>query len=198
MFVKPRIMGRASIDAFRVDSPAQLRERLQSIQQPLIQSLVTGQEYTVDLLCDFQGKVVNGVVRQRIETKSGVSYKGATVAPGTILQDAVQIAEKLPIVGPANLQCIVQHDKNYFIDINPRFSGALVLSIAAGFNSPLELVRLSLGQETRQQIGHYQVGVRMFRYWEEVFVYERDRRPLWGDPGAVNWPTHNLTATATG
>jgi carbamoyl-phosphate synthase large subunit len=170
LFVKPRLMGRASIDAYRVASAAELAMRLGSIDQPIVQPAVGGQEYTVDVLCDFQGRALNGVVRQRIETKSGVSYKGRTVRDRQILDDAVRIAEMLPICGPVNIQCFRDGDQVWFIEINPRFSGALALSIAAGFNSPHWLLKLLSGQSIQPSIGAYQDGVVMLRYWQEVFT----------------------------
>jgi carbamoyl-phosphate synthase large subunit len=143
---------------------------LQSVNDPIIQQFKLGREYTVDMLCDFDGKAINGVVRERTETKSGVSYKGVTVHNGTVLQQAAKIVEALPIIGPSNLQCFVNEQGVTFIEINPRFSGALALSIAAGFNSPGLLLALHAGHKVPPQLGQYEEGVRMFRFWQEVFV----------------------------
>lgn len=170
LFVKPQLMGRGSLDCHVVQSTADLDHVLQSVKNPIIQQLVSGREYTVDMLCDFNGKAINGVVRERTETKSGVSYKGVTVQNQAVLEQAAQIVEALPIVGPSNLQCFVNDDGVTFIEINPRFSGALALSIAAGFNSPGLLLALHAGHTVPCHLGQYEEGVRMFRFWQEVFV----------------------------
>lgn len=170
VFVKPRVLGRGSIDAFPAESPNELRRLLDRIANPIIQQKITAPEYTVDVLCDFSGKVVNGVVRQRIETKAGVSYKGMTVRNDRVLQDAVRAAETLPIIGPANLQCFVDGDEVHFFEINPRYSGTLALTIAAGFNSPLSLLQLVRGGDPPRHVGDYRAGVEMFRFWQEVFL----------------------------
>jgi carbamoyl-phosphate synthase large subunit len=170
LFVKPQLMGRGSLDCHVVHSPAELDRVLQSVKSPIVQQLVTGREYTVDMLCDFKGKAINGVVRERTETKSGVSYKGVTVLNQAVLEQAAKIVEALPIVGPSNLQCFVNDQAVTFIEINPRFSGALALSIAAGFNSPGLLLALHAGRAVPTQLGQYEEGVRMFRFWQEVFV----------------------------
>ena len=170
LFVKPQLMGRGSLDCHVVRSQPELEHVLQTVRSPIIQQLVSGHEYTVDMLCDFNGKAINGVVRERIETKSGVSYKGVTVQNQEVLDQAAKIAEALPIVGPANLQCFVNDQGVTFIEINPRFSGALTLSIAAGFNSPGLLLALHAGHSVPRELGQYEEGVRMFRFWQEVFV----------------------------
>lgn len=177
LFLKPRLLGRGSIGACRVNSPAELATALASAQDaPIIQRLARGDEYTTDVLCDFEGRALNGVVRKRIETKAGVSYKGVTVRNGAILDMAVRIAETLPINGAVNIQCFCDGGEIVFSEINPRYSGTLVLSVAAGFNSPLWLLRLLKGSGHRPQLGDYQDGVAMFRYWQEVFVDADGRR----------------------
>lgn len=170
VFLKPRIMGRSSLDTYLIKSKEMLDQYMPGLKHPLIQQAIEGQEYTIDLLCNFEGKMLNAVIRERIETKSGVSYKGRTVKDEDILNLVVQIAEGLPIIGPANMQCFKNAEGISFIEINPRFSGALALSLAAGFNSPLMLAQLVNGEPLNPDIGNYQPGVMMMRYWQEVFV----------------------------
>jgi carbamoyl-phosphate synthase large subunit len=177
IFIKPRLMGRGSIDAYRVNSATELATRLAAIDQPLLQEFIRGKEFTVDILCDFAGKALNGVVRERIETKCGVSYKGRSIRDRGILDAAVQVAEALPIIGPVNIQCFRNTDGVVVFEINPRYSGALVLSIAAGFNSPLWLLRLAKGRRVKAELGSYEEGVLMMRYWQETFV-DRCGNPL--------------------
>lgn len=173
VFVKPRRMGRGSIDAYPAASRVELERLLAAVEDPLVQRLTTGEEYTIDVLCDFAGRAVNGVVRQRSETKAGVSYKGKTVRNQEVLEQAVAIAEALPIVGPANLQCFWDGRQATFFEVNPRYSGTLALSIAAGFNSPHELLRLHRGLEVPRSLGAYREEVAMYRFWQEVIVDER-------------------------
>ena len=177
VFVKPRLMGRGSIDAHQVNSPEELDRLLSAIDSPLVQEVATGDEFTVDVLCDFSGRAVNAVVRERTETKAGVSYKGITVRNPEILDQAVAIAEALPIIGPANIQCFWNQGQATFFEVNPRYSGALTLSVAAGFNSPLSVLRLHAGMDFSHGIGAYQEDVRMYRFWQEVFVDAAGNHP---------------------
>lgn len=170
VFVKPRTMGRASLNTHIAGDKKELDFALEKVPNPLIQKIQKGREYTIDTLCDFNGKFLNAVIRERIETKSGVSYKGRTVLDSDILQNVTRILEKLPIIGPANIQCFKQQETISFIEINPRFSGGLALSLAAGFNSPLLLLKIASGETVTPHIGSYKEGIQMYRYWQEVFT----------------------------
>jgi carbamoyl-phosphate synthase large subunit len=53
--------------------------------------------------------------------------------------------------------------------VNPRFSGGLPLSLAAGADLVGEVVRGTLGQPLRRERLQYRPGVRMIRSFSEVF-----------------------------
>jgi len=180
VIIKPRILGRGSLNTFKTETKAQMDDAISRMPEALIQELKNGEEFTVDTLSDFTGKCLGAVVRQRIEIKSGVSYKGVTVKDERILNQVVRIVESLPVLGPANVQCFKSDDEISFIEINPRFSGTLVLSLAAGFNSPLSLVKLAMGLKPDSDLGSYREGIMMYRYWQEVFTDENGNpfRPL--------------------
>ncbi|NQY99301.1 MAG: ATP-grasp domain-containing protein [Bdellovibrionales bacterium] len=169
LFIKPQVMGRSSIDSFRVNNENELSFYLEKVDRPIIQECFEAEEFTVDVLCDFDSKAVNAVPRLRIETKSGVSYKGKTVRDQLLIEQAAQIAEELKIVGPCNIQCFRLKDKAVFFEVNPRYSGTLALTVAAGFNSPVKLCQLARGDKVDISLGDFQDGVLMLRYWQEVF-----------------------------
>ncbi len=171
LIVKP-IDGRGSIGVSRIDHPLELQLALSKIEKPLIQQYLEGEEYTVDVLADQDVRVRAAVPRLRLEVKAGIAYKAVTVKNDAVIGCASRIVEKLQIRGPSNLQCRVVGGVPYFYDINPRFSGALPLTIAAGVNVPLLLVRLAIGQQLEQDYYDFQEKLYMARYWEEVF-YQR-------------------------
>ena len=80
---------------------------------------------------------------------------------------AKKIVEGLRIKGPANIQCFKNDDEIRFLEINPRFSGSLPLTIAAGVNTPLLALRLCVGQ-VLDPVNDFDI-VKMCRYWEEIF-----------------------------
>ncbi|MDA2916141.1 ATP-grasp domain-containing protein [Nitrospinae bacterium AH_259_B05_G02_I21] len=170
LFIKPRRMGHGSKDAHRVDDKAELTYLLKRIEEPIMQQALEGIEFTIDVLCDFDGRALNAVPRERIDTRSGVSYKGRTVRDEELIFSGVNIAEKLGIIGPCNIQCFKNDLGLFFFEINPRYSGTLPLTLAAGFNSPAVLAQMRLGRRFKPFIGEFEEGVYMMRYWQEVFV----------------------------
>jgi carbamoyl-phosphate synthase large subunit len=183
VFVKPAIDGRSSLDCYKVDHADDLHMYLDRIPHPLVQEYVRGPEYTADILADLNSDVHGVVVRERIETKGGVSYKGITVHDDEIVREVVRMARLLGIVGPANIQAFRRGEQLLFNEINPRFSGALALTLAAGLNSPLLLLKIALGLPVTGMMNGTQIGITMLRYWNEVFV----------DPsGEAIYPDYNL------
>ncbi len=58
-------------------------------------------------------------------------------------------------------------------EINPRFSGGIPLTIAAGADFPRLLVELARGRRVSAQIGRFQEGLWMSSYEASVFMPDR-------------------------
>ena len=178
LFIKPRI-GRASLDCYRVDNLHELESALSKVDDPLVTEFVEGVEMTIDTLCDMEGRWIGGCVRVREMTKAGVSTKGLVVHNGTILDQARQIVERVGVRGFACLQCFNQDDGPVWFEINPRFGGGSILSVAAGFNSPLMLLKSIAGMPVEE---FKPTGIsRMMRYWQEVFIDGRGNQIALGE-----------------
>jgi carbamoyl-phosphate synthase large subunit len=167
VFVKPR-QGMSSRDAFRVDSPEGLRQARDRIHDLIVQPCLIGEEYTTDILADSNGDIVASVPRLRLETRSGIIYKGRTCHHEQLMSWGIRIAKALNIKGPANVQCILSGDGPSYFEVNPRFSAGLPLTIAAGVNAPWWLLRLMAGERPPQDLLPFK-PIMMTRYWSEVF-----------------------------
>ncbi|MGD0995606.1 MAG: ATP-grasp domain-containing protein [Candidatus Bathyarchaeia archaeon] len=167
IILKPR-MGVSSRDVYEIKNKDELF-LLKRVKNPIIQEMAKGQEYTIDIFYDGK-KIISAVPRKRIETRAGISYKGQTEKDETLINYACQIAEKLNIKGPANIQCFKNGDEIRFIEINPRFSGSLPLTIEAGVNMPLFTLKMAVGEEL-EPVEDFKI-VKMCRYWEEIFYSE--------------------------
>lgn len=170
LFIKPRT-GRASIDVHKICCTEELTFWKARVDDPIFQEFAEGDEYTIDVLSDFEGRVIGAVARRRIEMKVGISYKGVTVRDPQMLTAAKSIAERAGIIGPCNIQCFREKHGLNFFEINPRFSGSLPLTIAAGLNSPHLLAKMALGHRI-EQTHDSEEGLVMLRFWEEIFVSE--------------------------
>jgi carbamoyl-phosphate synthase large subunit len=170
VFMKPR-HGVGSVNAMRVDSPQEFIWTKSRVSDMVVQEYLEGEEFTTDVLADFDGRVLAVVPRQRLETKSGISYKGRTCRDETLIHWGGLIAEVLNIRGPANIQCIVSKKRPIYFEVNPRFSGGLPLTIAAGVNGPWWTLKLMHGQKQPNGLLPFKEVV-MTRYWMETFYHD--------------------------
>lgn len=169
LFLKPR-SGRGSVGAFRIDTERDLRFFLEYVSDPVVQPFLSGREFTVDVLADFAGKVVSAVPRERMVVRAGVTDRGRTVSHAGMIEAAVQAARALDIRGPANIQMKLQGDDPTIFEVNPRFSGGIPLTIAAGADFPVWLIEMACGRRTRPCIGKFTDGLIMSCYESAVFL----------------------------
>ena len=103
-----------------------------------------------------------------------MSTKGKTVKYALLENICAKIHQLLHYKGASNIQFIVENGVPYFIEINPRFSGAGVLSYYSNFNSPLFTVLESVQSPLFNDIKKIPIkqGVFMTRYWSENFYEE--------------------------
>ena len=74
------------------------------------------------------------------------------------------------LIGPANVQGFVTDDGAVVIhEVNPRFSGGLPLSLAAGADLVEEYLRAIMGAAVRPERLVGRPGVLMLRHFCEVF-----------------------------
>jgi carbamoyl-phosphate synthase large subunit len=110
------------------------------------------------------------VPRWRLETKAGISTKGLTFSDPDVEIAAMHALKAVGLIGPANVQGFVTDDgRVVVVEINPRFSGGLPLSLHAGADLVGEYLRAILGERVRPERLVAQPGVVMRRYFEEVF-----------------------------
>jgi carbamoyl-phosphate synthase large subunit len=173
VYVKPRF-GRGSVNVFAVGNEQQLRLFLAYVPDAIVQDQLAGTEFTVDVLSDFNSRVLSIVPRERLVIRAGVSDKGITRRNAEVIAFAKEVAEKLQIVGPANIQCKWDGTDVSLIEVNPRFSGGIPLTIASGADFASWLVQLKAGIEILPQIGKFQDGLAMMSFEESIFITEAE------------------------
>jgi carbamoyl-phosphate synthase large subunit len=167
--VKPRF-GRGSRHVYTADSEDELQWTLRRVPEPIVQTRLAGREFTVDCLVGRDGKLAGAVPRWRLETKAGISTRGATFVSEAVVEGVRGLLASLGLRGPANVQGFVATDGSVsFVEVNPRFSGGLPLSLAAGADLVGEYLRGVVGLPIDPHRLEYRDGVRMVRYFEEVF-----------------------------
>jgi carbamoyl-phosphate synthase large subunit len=167
--IKPRF-GRGSRDVFYAKTRKDLADALKACPEPIVQTQIKGREFTCDVLMDPSGSMAGGVARWRLETKAGISTKGETFDNDDVIHLSGQVLKAVGLVGPANVQGFVGEDGTVVIhEVNPRFSGGLPLSLAAGADLVEEYLRSIMGATVRPERLVGRPGVTMLRYFCEVF-----------------------------
>ena len=177
-YLKPR-QGSGSVGTQRFASLATLHEAARGRDDLIVQEAVDGTEFTVDCFAAEPGRVVAAVPRERIAIKAGVSVKGRTYRHLQIETIASEVVAKSGIAGPANVQGMLRADGSFsIIEMNPRFSGTLALTTAAGINFATLLLDRYEGKTLPDLRGRHRAGVTMMRYWSEAFEHPDGERWL--------------------
>jgi len=135
----------------------------------IVQACLAGEEFSIDVFCDFEGRCLNAIPRTMIESKGGESIKGMTIRDERLIELARDVAEKLRLVGPANIQCFREEDGSQLVtDINPRFGGGFPLPLAAGGRYPELALALARGERPEPRLGDFREGVVMTRFFSDL------------------------------
>ena len=76
----------------------------------------------------------------------------------------------LTFVGAVNIQCRVVDGVPVVFEINPRFSGGIPLTIAAGADFPRMVAELTLGRRVDAAIGVFRHDLWMTSYESSLFL----------------------------
>lgn len=171
LIVKPAI-GSSSVGIARIKQIDDLRN-VQRYGQMIVETIAQGDEYTVDVYIDRQGKPRCSVPRLRLETRGGEVSKGIAVRNRKIQDVAEQICDKLPgAYGVFNVQMFVHRETGEIqvTEFNPRFGGGFPLAHQAGAHMPHWLVEESLGLPLSAVADQWQDGLVMLRYDDAIYV----------------------------
>jgi carbamoylphosphate synthase large subunit len=181
--VKPRA-GRGSRGLQLLDRRSAVVEALRTDGSLIAQTQLGGREFTADALVARTGELLTVVPRWREETKAGISVKGTTFDSIAVTDVVVGALEAVGLTGPANVQGFVGADGTAtVVEINPRFSGGLPLTLAAGADVVGAYLTGIREPERRLEQLWFTPGVSMRRYFAEVFT-AADGSPV-ADPSAA-------------
>jgi carbamoyl-phosphate synthase large subunit len=171
VMVKPRRGSGA-----RSIHPAADREQkdffVRYVDEPvMVQRLMDGPEFSIDLLCDLDGRCLNAIPRTMIESRGGESIKGTVVADPELIELGRAVGEALPVRGPCTVQVFRDREIGLGItDVNTRFGGAFPAPMYAarpGRTYPELIVRMAAGERIEPHVGDFASGVTFTRwYWQ--------------------------------
>lgn len=130
-----------------------------------VEEFIEGKEYTVDCIFNKDYKLDFLLARERV-IKSNISIVGKIVKDSKIIMFIEKLSKKLKFIGNVNIQIIINKQKKIFLtDINPRISGSIIFSIAAGFN-PFAMASDILLKKKITKPKEIKYGKTLFRYWK--------------------------------
>jgi carbamoyl-phosphate synthase large subunit len=143
--------------------------------ESIVQEVCAGEEFSIDVFCDLEGRCLNAIPRTMIESKGGESIKGMTIKDAELIGLGRAVAEALPLAGPANVQCFREPEGRLEVtDVNPRFGGAFPLPTAAGSRYPELALALANGERPEPRVGEFREGVVMTRFFSDICLVEAE------------------------
>lgn len=146
-FIKPKD-GSSSVNAFKIENKSELKIYAEHIGDYIIQSFIEGEEYTVDIFCDYAGNPIFITPRIRLAVRSGEVLKTKISMDEKIIAEGKKLIQAFKPCGPITVQLIREKNTgdDYYIEINPRFGGGSPLSMKAGAKSAEALLKLLSGE----------------------------------------------------
>lgn len=172
VFIKPRD-GSGSKHIYKINSKEELDALYDKVPKPIIQEFLAGKEYSIDCLCDKDGKLLACVPQERIDSRSGVATQGKIVKNKKLREIAEKISETIKFSGPFFFQTI-EDDKGVpkLTEINPRIAGIMSLSSNSGVNIHALAVKIFMGEEV--SIPKINYDIYMTRYLSDIFLKDED------------------------
>ncbi len=162
-FIKPRA-GRGARGCRTIAKAELVREQAFLSDDLIVMAFMPGTEWTVDAYVSQAGELIYAVPRERIGLAGGISIKGKTVRHPVLESLTKTVAEALQCRGPVCIQWRADNEGTpRLIEINPRLSGGLPITVAAGVN-PISLIMAeAAGEQVSPQsfeevtvVGHFE------------------------------------------
>ena len=145
----------------------------------MVQKLMQGPEFSIDLLSDLDGRCLNAIPRSMLESRGGESIKGTVIDDRELVELGREVVETLGVRGPCTVQAFRDRDIGLGItDVNTRFGGAFPAPMYAalpGRTYPELIVRMARGEPVEPHVGEYTAGLTFTRYYWQLELDEAMR-----------------------
>jgi len=119
----------------------------------LVQQVVIGEEVNLVGVGDGQGELKGAVAIKKLTTTSiGKIWTGLTIQNEKLLQIAKDFVKLTKWRGPFELECMMNMQNIYMIEINPRFPAWVYFATEIGVNLPKMVAEIMQGKDTAPQL----------------------------------------------
>ena len=171
VMVKPR-QGSGARSIHPAADRAEMEFFISYVKEPvMVQKLMQGPEFSIDLLSDLDGRCLNAIPRTMIESRGGESIKGTVTKDDELIELGRSVVEALGVRGPCTVQAFRDRDIGLGItDVNTRFGGAFPAPMYAalpGRTYPELIVKMARGESVEPHVGEFNHGHTFTRwYWQ--------------------------------
>ena len=171
VMVKPR-QGSGARSIHPAADRAEMEFFIRYVKEPvMVQRLMQGPEFSIDLLSDIDGRCLNAIPRTMLESRGGESIKGQVIHDPELIELGRSVVEALGVRGPCTVQAFRDSEIGLGItDVNTRFGGAFPAPMYAalpGRTYPELIVRMAEGKAVDPHVGEFRHGHTFTRwYWQ--------------------------------
>jgi len=123
----------------------------------LVQEVVQGEELNLVGVGGGKGTLVGAVaIKKLTTTEIGKIWTGVTIQNDRLTQIAQEFVKHTKWRGPFELECIVNKNEVFMIEINPRFPAWIYFATEIGVNLPQMVVELMEGKQPTPQLTYPQ------------------------------------------
>lgn len=177
IIVKPRL-GMGSIGLYRADNEEELRVFYNKLQKEIfntylkyesstdigsciiIQEMINGQEYGLDILNDLDGNYVTCISKKKIAMRAGETDIAEIVSGSDFETTAKAISERLKHIANLDVDCfIAENNCLVVLEMNCRFGGQYPFSHLAGVDFPRQIVEWLENKPTDMSLLTPQIGI---------------------------------------
>lgn len=113
----------------------------------LIQQMIPGTEYGLDILNDFSGRTVQVYVKEKLAMRAGETDKSVLRDVPALEEIGFRVGQALGHIGNVDCDIFQQDGKFYLLEINPRFGGGYPFSHRSGADYPAAICAWIEGRE---------------------------------------------------
>lgn len=106
----------------------------------LIQEMIDGTEYGLDILNDFSGRCVQVYVKEKLAMRAGETDKSVLRNTPDLEALGYRVGNALGHIGNVDCDVFEKDGKYYLLELNPRFGGGYPFSQMSGANYPAAIL----------------------------------------------------------
>lgn len=125
----------------------------------LFQEKISGQEYGMDVLNDFDENYRGTFVRKKLSMRAGETDKAESIVDSRFEYIGQILGKKLKHIGNLDCDVLEENGKLYVLELNPRFGGGYPFSHESGMNTASTYISWLNGKDSYEEDNCYKANI---------------------------------------